>query len=174
MAVRDLTDQTFGRLTACEIVGYDAHRQSIWACICACGNPEIVRVLRGNLIRLHTQSCGCLKIERVIQRNRQHIRHGFSRAGWVTPEYAAYHNAKYRCTNPQAGNFTDYGGRGIKFLFESFEQFIEHIGRKPSPELELDRIDNNGHYETGNVRWADRSTQINNRRSWKWARRKAA
>jgi hypothetical protein len=45
-----------------------------------------------------------------------------------TPEYRAFHGAKNRCTNPSNTQFADYGERGIKFLFTSFAQFIEHIG----------------------------------------------
>jgi hypothetical protein len=70
-----------------------------------------------------------------------------------TSEYEAYCHAKRRCRVPKDKAFADYGGRGIKFLFTSFVEFINHIGLKPSPELALDRIDNDGHYEVGNVRW---------------------
>ena len=56
------------------------------------------------------------------------------------------------------------GGRGIKFLFESLTQFIEHIGMKPSPKLTLDRIDSDGNYEIGNVRWASWKQQAATRR----------
>ena len=78
-------------------------------------------------------------------------------------EYAAYRNAGYRCTCPQSENYSRYGGRGIKFLFTSFQQFIEHIGPRPSPELSLDRIDNDGNYELGNVRWATFQEQTANK-----------
>jgi hypothetical protein len=70
-------------------------------------------------------------------------------------EYNAYIDAKQRCTNPKNGSYRNYGGRGIQFLFTSFEQFIKHIGPKPTPQHSLDRFPNNdGHYEPGNVRWA--------------------
>lgn len=68
-------------------------------------------------------------------------------------ERVAFNAAKARCTNPQHRNWNNYGGRGIKFLFDSFEQFIAHIGTRPAGRS-LDRIDNSGHYEPGNVRWA--------------------
>jgi hypothetical protein len=63
-------------------------------------------------------------------------------------------------------NYTNYGGRGIQFLFDSFEQFYAEIGPRPAG-LTLDRIHNDGHYEPGNVRWATRSEQNRNRRRWK-------
>jgi len=79
-------------------------------------------------------------------------------------ERAAYDNARVRCTNANNVGYAFYGGRGIQFQFESFDQFISHIGPKPSPELTLDRIENAGHYAVGNVRWATRIQQANNRR----------
>lgn len=84
----------------------------------------------------------------------------------MTAEYQAYNNARNRCTNPNCGeNWERYGGRGIKFLFESFDQFMDAIGGpKPSPEMQLDRINNDGHYEPGNVRWATPSDNVRNSR----------
>lgn len=79
-------------------------------------------------------------------------------------EQMAFRNALIRCTNPARPEYADYGGRGIKFKFRSFHQFFQHIGPKPSPAHTLDRIDNNGHYEIGNVRWATVSEQLVNRR----------
>jgi hypothetical protein len=72
-------------------------------------------------------------------------------------EYHAYIDAKQRCTNPKNESYRNYGGRGIQFLFTSFAQFIKYIGPKPTPQHSLDRFPNNdGHYEPGNVRWAQR------------------
>jgi hypothetical protein len=74
----------------------------------------------------------------------------------------SYLAAKYRCTNPNAHNYARYGGRGIKFRFESFEQFYRKLGDRPAG-MTLDRINTDGHYEVGNVRWATKRTQSNNR-----------
>jgi len=83
-----------------------------------------------------------------------------------TPTYNSYLSAKGRCTNPNNGNYFNYGGRGIEFKFTSFEQFIKELGPKPSSKHSLDREDNEGHYEHGNVRWATRDQQANNRRKF--------
>ncbi len=89
-------------------------------------------------------------------------RHGMS----YSPEYVIYIAAKARCTNPNSQRWYTHGARGIKFLFGSFEEFITAVGRRPSAEHSLDRPDNNGNYEVGNVRWATRSQQQRNKRKF--------
>jgi hypothetical protein len=79
-----------------------------------------------------------------------------------TPEERSFAAARARCTNLNHREWKHYGGRGIEFRFSSFEQFIGHIGPRPAG-MSLDRIDNDGHYELGNVRWATASQQVRNR-----------
>ena len=80
-------------------------------------------------------------------------------------------NAKQRCTNPVTTGYHNYGGRGIEFRFDSVEQasdwVIENIGYRPSTGHSIDRIDVNGHYEAGNLRWATNQEQANNNRAYK-------
>ena len=82
-----------------------------------------------------------------------------------SPEYRAYVDAKSRCTNSKHRLWSYYGGRGIEFRFSNFDEFFACIGAR-ADGLTLDRIDNDGHYESGNVRWATKSEQQYNRRSW--------
>ena len=82
------------------------------------------------------------------------------------PEYQVYQTAKDRCTNPNSQRWYTHGSRGIKMKFESFDEFYAHIGPRPSKDYSLERIDNDGHYEPGNVKWATRSEQQLNKRSY--------
>ena len=69
-----------------------------------------------------------------------------------------------RCYSPDYQGYEHYGGRGIEVKFESFDEFINEIGNAPSPEHSLDRIDTNGHYEKGNIKWSTWKEQRGNRR----------
>ena len=75
---------------------------------------------------------------------------------------------KQRCQNVKDANYENYGARGIEFKFDSVVEaglwVVETLGL-PEREMELDRIDNNGHYEKGNIRWATRGQQQINRRN---------
>lgn len=87
------------------------------------------------------------------------------------PAYFSWANMIQRCTNPQATQFADYGGRGITVCQRwqgkgGFENFLADMGDRPGL-LTLDRIDVDGNYEPNNCRWATRSEQQRNRRDKK-------
>jgi hypothetical protein len=155
---KDLTGRRFGRLTAVQPVGRTAARQTQWRCRCDCGTERIVQ--SGHLMSGHTQSCGCLIKELAIDRFTTH-------GGRRSRLYRIWCNILQRCTNPNATYYRHYGGRGIKVCDRwrtSFANFAADVGTPP-PGLSIDRIDNDGHYEPGNVRWATRETQASNQRT---------
>src|SRR6516165_743395 len=155
--------QRFGRLVVLARAGRNKHGQVLWLCACDCGNKIIVS--RNVLAREHTKSCGCL--HREVARKLK-LRHGMSE----TREYASYHSAKQRCTNPKHKNFADYGARGIEFRYASFESFFADLGFCPGGYTP-DRLAHSRHYEPRNGRWACRRRQANNRRPFaQWKRQK--
>ena len=100
-------------------------------------------------------------------RNNPNYRHGM----YGKSEYLAWRAMKQRCFNNKNPGYPDYGGRGITVWIgwqKSFELFINFLGPKPSPEYTLERINNDGNYEPGNVKWATKSENNCNRREWMW------
>ena len=94
------------------------------------------------------------------------IEHGESGVN-ETKEYRAWCGMKQRCCNPKFVQYEDYGGRGITICerWNDYASFLEDMGRTPSPEHSLDRIDNDGNYGPTNCRWATASEQSNNQRT---------
>ena len=78
-----------------------------------------------------------------------------------------FHDAKQRCTDPEVDGYEYYGGRGIKCLFKSSNEFINYVINELQIDprgLQIDRIDTNGHYEKGNIRFVTAKVNANNRR----------
>lgn len=96
--------------------------------------------------------------------------HRMTHGARYTPEYTAWCNMRKRCADPKHESYPLYGGRGIRVAAawaqaDGFAAFAKHVGPRPSARHTLDRIDTNGNYEPGNVRWATRTEQTRSRRN---------
>jgi hypothetical protein len=169
-----LYGKTFDYLKAIEIShrvqrfqnGKKSGGRTFWSCLCVCGNK--VSVDQDKLTSGRQRSCGCKKRSILSEKN---MRHGQSRQKFISkdesPEYRCWCKIKDRCFNPSVPGWRYYGGRGITVWhgwINSFESFFKHIGKRPGPSYSIDRINNDGNYAPGNVRWATKSEQALNRR----------
>lgn len=145
----------YGRWTVVSEAPPNGFGEARWICRCDCGT---VKDVAGSSLRHgKSRSCGCSNREATSLSNRTH---GMTR----TKEYRAYQQAKKRCRRPNSTGYERYGGRGIEFRFESFEEWFDELGPAPRPEFSVDRINNDGHYERGNVRWSTAREQWGNRK----------
>lgn len=155
---RDRSGDRYGMLTAVKQVGVNQHAQALWECKCDCGAIAVKSVVAlNNGARQCTRSCPL----------GVHVRHGAAVRGRKSKEYRTWQDMIRRCYDNRMPNYHRYGGRGVSVCDEwreSFTTFYDHIGPAPDGHrISIDRIDNSGNYEPGNVRWATPAEQSANR-----------
>lgn len=134
-------------------------------CRCDCGTVATVRLAK--LRHGRTRSCGCLFRETAasIGRRPSRQKHGLCKH----PLYGTWATMMKRCYNPKQPKWRNYGARGIKVCarWHDIRHFLDDISRDLGPRprsCSIDRINNDGDYEPGNVRWATAAQQGRNRR----------
>lgn len=147
----------FNRLLVLELIKDSKNPKA--KCLCDCGN--ICYPQRGALNNGRATSCGCHRREQLVKAAKTH---GMS----LTPEYKIWRGILARCTNKNLPEYKNYGGRGIKVIWNSFEEFFADMGKRPAGAW-IDRLDNNGNYEKNNCKWvAPKINQKNKRTSKFW------
>ena len=135
---KDITGNKYGKLTAIRfaekrITGNNA--KYLWLYKCDCGSDKIANKADVNFGSV--RSCGCAK-----------TKHGYTRNGKIDPTYKSWQNAK---------------GSGVNICdsWLSFESFLKDMGKKPSNDYQLYRINNDGDYEPNNCKWSTKKEQAN-------------
>jgi len=163
----DITGEKFGRLTVVERAENNKFGDAQWLCKCECGTEKAVTGYK--LRNGHTKSCGCLSVDM----GKERATHGNS----THPLYRVWRNLKTRCLNPKYWKTHRYGKRGISICdewiddFQAFFDFCMANGWRP--ELQIDRIDNDGNYEPDNCHFVTPAENSRNRSTTKLTEGKA-
>ncbi len=157
---KNFDGKLFGRFTVIRDAPQKSHIRLVWV-QCSCGSPQKI-VSLANLKNRHTKSCGCFNSEKTATRN---FKHGKAHSRL----YNVWSTMKARCYRKSCKSYEHYGARGIRICdqwIQSPDVFIDFCKSNGWVEgLQVDRIDNNGNYEPGNVRFITITENLRNLRT---------
>ena len=158
-AKNNLVGRVYDYLTVVREGGRDRKSNVLWECRCICGNTVLAHAYD---LGKRVVSCKC---------KPKAITHGMGRKGVKRSRiYSVWAAMITRCTSNKCRTWSRYGGRGIEVhpAWRKFPIFYAYVGDPPFKGATLDRVDNSKGYEPGNVRWATRTEQVDNRDTTIW------
>lgn len=158
----DLTSNVYGRLTVIKKVGINNWRDSLWECLCSCGNIKVIA--GGDLKKSKVKSCGCYNKEISIINNTTHgLKHHNL--------YAVHQSIIQRCTNPNNKGYKNYGAKGIT-IDNSWLDFLTFYNwcnsNNYSSGMQLDRKDTTKGYNNENCQFLTPSEHSLKTNKWRW------
>lgn len=134
----------------------EQQRKAIFLCS-NCGS-EFAAII-GNVKKGNTTSCGCLS-----------HKHTSTHDIYYTKAYRIFYSIISRCENPKDKGYNNYGARGISIFPEwrhnvnLFYDYVSKLDNFEKNKYVLDRINNDGNYEPGNLRWVNYNVSNLNKR----------
>lgn len=159
---KDITGNRFGSLVCVRYVGNTRNHDSLYLCLCDCGQESTVR--RNDLMSNRTKSCGC---------GQGKFTHGLSRRenGKKQKLYSVWIAMRDRCNNSGNKNYHNYGGRGISVCKEWGDYAFFHswaVANGYKEGMSIERKDNDGNYDMDNCTWLPKNKQQLNTRKVKY------
>jgi hypothetical protein len=169
--------QKYNRLTAVRFVKRNNYHKQVWLFRCNCGVEK--EMVADNVIRGISKSCGCYnrevaaihakKMGSMMSTHKLYVGVPTNPSGFALVYRCMIQRCKDKCNT----NYKNYGGRGIKCLWSSYDSFRkdmetsykQHINKYGKDDTQLDRIDNNGNYCKENCKWVTKKENARNRRT---------